>query len=117
MLINSKYDRREKVLSFLNSMPGYFSNTTEYAPYLHELGHKYYEECIKRLAISKNIEYNKSKIIIDSLLDDYVHKRNDDGDFLSTHISVHADRCYEKGKLTELVAECFSSYTINETAR
>ena len=50
MYFNSRYDTKEKILDFVNKSKGRFANTTEYAPFLHELGHKYYEDSIKRLA-------------------------------------------------------------------
>jgi len=53
LYINSKYDTPEKVLGFVNQTQGMFANNTQYAPILHELGHKYYYDSINKLAISQ----------------------------------------------------------------
>ena len=63
LYINSKYDTPQKILDFINKVRGRFANTTEYAPYLHELGHKYYEDCINAIVKSQEIKYD---LIFDS---------------------------------------------------
>lgn len=54
IFINSKYDTLDKILKFVNKRENQFANNTVYALYLHELGHKFYEDFIKKLAKSKN---------------------------------------------------------------
>lgn len=44
MYINSKYNTSEKIKEYIDKTKGYFSNSTELAPYLYELGHKQYED-------------------------------------------------------------------------
>ena len=39
----------------------YFANKTKYAPYLHELGHKFYYDTIKSIAREKQIGYTKAR--------------------------------------------------------
>ena len=81
MYMNSIYDSSEKILEYVNLIPGQFANNTEYAPILHELGHKFYEDCIERLAISENIGYNESRKKIDRRIFDYI-KKQDNPDYL-----------------------------------
>ncbi len=107
MYINSKYDTKEKVLAFVNKNKGQFANETEYAPFLHELGHKYYEDCIKKLAISENIGYNESKKKIDRRIFDYIESKHNP-DFVLESISGYASGGESSGKFTEIIAECFS---------
>jgi len=117
MYINSKYDTSEKILEFVNKSKGQFANNTELAPILHELGHNHYENCVKILAKSKNIEYNKAKNIIDGRIHDYVHERNVDGLFLKSNISKYANDGFENGLYTEIIAECFSVADTNDFAK
>ena len=107
MYINSKYDTKEKVLAFVNESKGQFANETEYAPFLHELGHKHYEDCIKRLAISENISYNESRKKIDRKIYEYIESKHNP-DFVLESISGYASDGESCGKFTEIIAECFS---------
>ncbi len=115
MYINSKYDTKEKVLAFVNKNKGQFANETEYAPFLHELGHKYYEDCIKKLAISENIGYNESKKKIDRRIFDYIESKHNP-DFVLESISGYASGGESSGKFTEIIAECFSVRGENSVA-
>ncbi|MFQ9195254.1 MAG: minor capsid protein [Candidatus Gastranaerophilaceae bacterium] len=116
LYINSKYDTKEKILKFVNKQKGKFANTTEYAPYLHELGHKYYEDCIKTLAKTQNITYNRAKLIIDARIEKYVHENNNYNQTLLNSVSAYADDGFGKNNYTETVAECFSIRAINAYA-
>ncbi len=116
MYINSRYDTKEKVLAFVNSSRGRFANTTEYAPILHELGHKYYEDSIKKLAISENMSYNKAKKKIDKSIYKYIEDNGGDF-FLETILSTYAQVGYAKNSFTEITAECFSVRDENATAK
>ncbi len=115
MYINSRYDTKEKVLAFVNQTKGQFANTTEYAPILHELGHKYYEDSIKRLAISENMSYNDIKKKIDRKIYDYIESKNDKS-FVVENLSRYANDGWQSGNYTEIVAECFSVKSNNEIA-
>ena len=117
LVLNSKYDTNKKILKFVGEKKGYFANKTQYAPYLHELGHKYYEDSIKYLAKSENISYNKSKSIIDGKISDYIHTNNERGNFIMESISGHANIHYATGKYTEIIAECFSVIHDNSVAK
>lgn len=114
LYINSKYDTTEKILGFVNQTQGMFANNTQYAPILHELGHKYYYDSINKLAISRGIEYNKAKGIIDHKIYDSLEKNNQ---FRNVkNISKYAKTGYETNNYTELVAECFSISDSNTLA-
>lgn len=113
LYLNSKYNTSGKILDFVNEKAGYFANNTEFAPILHELGHKYYEDCVKALAISKNMEYNKAKISIDGKIYDFLHSNNW-GDTLSKEISEYAQLGYDCHNYSEIIAECFSSKNLKD---
>lgn len=115
MYMNSTYDSSEKILEYVNLIPGQFANNTEYAPILHELGHKFYEDCIKRLAISENIGYNESRKKIDRRIFDYIEKQ-DNPDYLLCFVSGYASDGESSGKFTEIIAECFSVRKKNAAA-
>ena len=113
LYLNSKYNTSGKILDFVNEKAGYFANNTELAPILHELGHKYYEDCVKSLAISENMEYNKAKISIDGKIYDFLHSNNL-GDTLSKEISEYAQLGYDCHNYSEIIAECFSSKNLKD---
>lgn len=114
MFLNSKFDTTAKVLQYVNAQKGQFANTTELAPILHELGHKYYEDCVKSLAKEQKIGYNNAKEIIDSKIQSFIYDNIPNE--ISKVISKYADNGYKKHKYTELVAECFSVRNSNDTA-
>ena len=113
LYLNSKYNTSGKILDFVNEKAGYFANNTELAPILHELGHKYYEDCVKSLAISEHMEYNKAKISIDGKIYDFLHSNNL-GDTLSKEISEYAQLGYDCHNYSEIIAECFSSKNLKD---
>lgn len=115
MYMNSIYDSSEKILEYVNLIPGQFANNTEYAPILHELGHKFYEDCIERLAISENIGYNESRKKIDRRIFDYI-KKQDNPDYLLCFVSGYVSDGESSGKFTEIIAECFSVRKKNAAA-
>ena len=116
LYLNSKYDTVEKIVKYVNQTVGMFANKTQYAPILHELGHKYYYDCIKSLAKSKNISYNKAKSVIDHKIYDYVEVNNLT-DEIEDNISLYSYRHYKKSNYTELIAECFSVMNDNQMAK
>lgn len=118
MYFNSQYDTKEKILEFVNKSKGYFANTTEYAPILHELGHKYYEDSLKRLAISKNMSYNDIKNKIDRKIYDYIESKGGNF-FVEENLSGYANKGWSSGSdgYTEIIAECFSVRNDNTIAK
>lgn len=112
LYINSRYNTKEKILQFVNRVPGQFANNTEYAPYLHELGHKFYYDSIKRLANAQNISYSEAKKKIDYKVYHYIDSQYDSEYFLMNNISGYADT----QEVTEICAECFSVRKENSVA-
>ena len=115
VFLNSKYNTRKAILEWVQKKKGRFANTTEYAPILHELGHKGYEESIEKLANTKEIAYNDAKKAIDKKVTDFIdngHKYT-----LTEEISGYANSGYTSGKMTEIYAECFSVKDSNQTAK
>lgn len=107
LYINSKYDTASKIISYVNKQKDMFANKTEFAPLLHELGHKYYYDSIKNLAKVKNIEYNRAKNIIDEKILSYIQNKGVSKN-LDTLISEYAQSGYDRHKYTEIVAEVFT---------
>lgn len=107
LYINSKYDTESKIISYVNKQKDMFANKTEFAPLLHELGHKYYYDSIKNLAKVKNIEYNKAKGTIDEKILSYIQNKGISKN-LDTLISEYAQSGYDRHKYTEIVAEVFT---------
>lgn len=108
MFINSKYDTVDKITAYITKTAGEFSNTTAFAPYLHELGHKYYYDCIKKLAKKGSMSYNKAKGVMDNAISEYIHQNNNNGRFL-INLSEYAERSYGLGKVGEVVAESLAA--------
>ncbi len=72
MFINSKYNTKRKIYTYLNKVNGSFANTTVYAPIKHELGHKFYYDTIENYSKLKNLSYNDAEQIINDKLADYI---------------------------------------------
>lgn len=107
LYINSKYNTTSKIIAYVNKQKDMFANKTEFAPMLHELGHKYYYDSIKNLAKAKNIEYNKAKNIIDEKILSYIQGKGISID-LRKAISDYARLGYKEHNYTEIVAESFT---------
>lgn len=105
LFINSKFDTNKKILEYVSSIPGWLSNVTVNSPYLHELGHKYYYDCIKKVANSNCLSYNEAKRSIDVLMMNYI-----DGNELEFEkLSGYASASYQKGNFSEIIAESMGS--------
>lgn len=114
MFINSKYDTNEKIKAYVNETKGYFSNSTKYAPYLHELGHKRYEDALEAYARNNGITVNRARNIIENRLMDYVgEERKTNELFISKNISKYAEDSYLEHVISEIFAECFSAESKN----
>lgn len=87
LFINSKYDTRQKILDFVNAQKGRFASTTEYAPYLHELGHKFYYDSVKSIAKLREVSYIKAQGIVDACIYEYVHSMLLEGTTLELSLS------------------------------
>lgn len=117
LFINSRYDTRQKILDFVNAQKGRFANTTEYAPYLHELGHKFYYDSVKSIAKSREVSYIKAQGIVDARIYEYVHSMLLEGKTLELSLSRYANEGYRKQKYTEVIAESFSVKDENVVAK
>ena len=114
LYLNSKYDTPEKIRDYVSKTKGQFANATEDAPILHEMGHKYYEDTIKRLAKSRKICYNEAQNIVDSII---LEQTKNIPDGLTEAISEYANAGYKRHKYTEIIAECYSAYDTNSYAK
>lgn len=117
MLINSQYENAEQILGFVQKNPGYFANQTEYAPYLHEFGHKYYMDCVKSIANLNKIGYNEAEGRLEDLIAAFIHRKNGEGVSLADAIGRKASFEYKQHNYTEVVAECFSVYDASDYAK
>ena len=117
LFLSSKYDTVEKIKAYVNRQAGQFANTTQYGPVLHELGHKYYYDLIKKLAKKRDIKYNISKEIVDGSIKMWAdgHIKNDRA--MDKVLSAYASDGYRAGKFTEIVAEAYSVGDSNKYAR
>ena len=106
--MNSKYNTKEKILDFVNGKVGWFANTTEKAPFLHELGHKYYEDCVKSFANARNISYDEAKKNLDKIIYNYIQNNLVNEKELKNTLSGYAWNGYETNKFTEVRAESIS---------
>jgi hypothetical protein len=103
--MNSKYNTKEKILDFVNGKEGWFANTTEKAPFLHELGHKYYEDCVKSLANARNISYDEAKKSIDKQIYNFIQENLPKEEGLEDKLSGYALKGYKDLAYTEIIAE------------
>lgn len=118
MYLNSKYDTTEKIKAYINKTRGYFANSTELAPYLHELGHKQYEDSLVRYAEKNNIGVDKARYIVENKLSDYIgEKRKGYLKFIDNVISGYADESYTYHNYSEIFAECYSMENKNIFAK
>lgn len=114
MYINSKYDTSEKIKDYINKTKGYFSNSTELAPYLHELGHKRYEDRLIEYAKENDISVDKARNIVENRLMEYVGRyRNEDEKVILNKISEYAYKSYNRHNYSEIFAESLSCDNIN----
>ena len=107
MYINGKYMTVKDIIKYVNEQMGMFANKTEFAPYLHEIGHKYFENCVISIAKKHNLSYNQSINLIKSKTSECL-KSYLESNPIEKQISEYASLKYGKGKIQELYAECFS---------
>ncbi|MEI3163007.1 MAG: phage minor head protein [Lachnospirales bacterium] len=118
MYINSKYDTTEKIKDYINKTKGYFSNSSELAPYLHELGHKQYEDRLIEYANENSISVDKARHIVENRLMDYVSEnRKIKNTFLNEYISKYAEDSYCGHIYSEIFAESLSAENSNNVIK
>ena len=109
MYINGKYMTVKDIIKYVNEQMGMFANKTEFAPYLHEIGHKYFENCVISIAKKHNLSYNQSINLIKSKTSEFLKSYLESNpNCIEKQISEYASLKYGKGKIQELYAECFS---------
>ena len=109
MYVNSRYDTTKKIKAYINKTEGYFANNTELAPYLHELGHKQYEDALLRYAEKNNVSVEKARYIVENKLMEYIaEERKTNNDFIETQISGYAEFSFKSHVFSEIFAECYS---------
>lgn len=116
--INGKYDTNDRITDYLNINKNLFANNDKLSPLKHEIGHKFYEKCIEKLAKKENIDYNKAKDIIDNKIFITIKDLNVENDvkFLIENLSKYTDDYYHIHKYTEIIAESLSVYGYNKLA-
>ncbi len=115
MYVNSKYDTTKKIKAYINKTEGYFANNTELAPYLHELGHKQYEDALVKYAEKHNISIEKARYIVENKLMEYISgKRRNNEDILVKYLSDYANKSYNRHKYSEIFAESISAVASND---
>lgn len=117
LFLASKYDTAEKIKEYVNRIPGQFANKTEYAPVLHELGHKYYYDLIKSIVKEREISYNVSKEIVDNTIKAWADNHVKSDRSMSKILSGYADDGYKGSNFTEIVAEAYSVSDSNKYAK
>lgn len=117
LVLSSKYDTEEKILEYVTRFKGSFANNTVYAPILHELGHKYYYDLIKRVVKTHKISYNKAKAMVDDIVADWSEEFISKGTTLDSILSEYADTGYLNKSFTEIVAEAYSVSDTNKSAK
>lgn len=121
LFLSSRYDTKEKILSYIrrnNERDMHqFANQTVYAVVLHELGHKFYYDIIKRIAKERNLQYNKSKVLVDTIVWNWTNELSLQDKTLDRVLSLYANDGMLKGKATEVVAEAFSVRKTNSYAK
>ncbi len=61
IFINAHYKTKNSILAYLNKEKGLFANTSIESPYLHEIGHHYYQTILEQVARKRNTSYNVVK--------------------------------------------------------
>ncbi len=111
--INAKYRSEKAIVEYLTKTKGFFASTDITAPYLHELGHKYYKTVIGLIAKKKNISYNQAKEVIEVPIRQYVNNNSRlKYDLVKKEIGTYAYLTFDK-KPDETFAEVFSLWGIN----
>ena len=112
LFLSSRYDTRDKILSYIkrgnegNELQ--FANQTVLAVILHELGHKFYYDTIKKVSRAMDLSYNKSRELVDSVVRNWVNELLLQDKSLDRVLSMYADEGVQDNHMSEVVAEVFS---------
>lgn len=120
LFLSSRYDTRDKILAYIKRRNEdgriQFANQTALAVILHELGHKFYYDTIKRVSKAKNLSYNKSKEQVDRIVREWVNELLSKGESPDRVLSIYADIGVRDNSISEVVAEAFSVRKTNSHA-
>ena len=107
--INTKYRSEKAILTYLSKNKGFFASTDITSPYLHELGHRYYQVVIEKIAENKGISYNRAKELIEEPINKYILNISKIGyESIDMYISSYAYTKYIHNNREELFAETFT---------
>lgn len=107
--INTKYRSEKAILTYLSKNKGFFASTDITSPYLHELGHRYYQVVIEKIAENKEISYNRAKELIEEPINKYILNISKIGyESIDMYISSYAYTKYIHNNREELFAETFT---------
>ena len=106
------YDTRDKILAYIKrgNKDGRlrFANQTVLAVILHEFGHKFYYDTIRMVSKAKNLSYNKSRELVDSVARNWINELLLQDKSLDRALSMYADEGVQGNYMSEVVAEVFS---------
>lgn len=121
LFLSSRYDTKEKILAYIHRYNTgdvfQFANQTAYAPILHELGHKFYYDIIKKIAKIRKLEYNESKNLVDTVVSNWSNELLLQDKAMDKILSRYARDGMFNGQMTEVVAEAFSVNKTNQYAK
>ena len=121
LFISSRYDTQEKILAFIRKQNEgnivKFANQTVYAVILHELGHKFYYDTIKKVAKGKRLKYNKSKQLVDAVVSNWADELLLQDKAIDKILSKYARDGMFNHSMSEVVAEAFSVNKTNSYAK
>lgn len=108
--INTKYRSEKAILTYLSKNKGFFASTNITSPYLHELGHRYYQVVIKKIAENKGISYNRAKELIEEPIRQYIKTYSKvEAEIIYKELSEYAYISYNRyHSLDEVIAEYFT---------
>lgn len=120
LFLSSRYDTRDKILAYIKRGNEedrlQFANQTELAVILHELGHKFYYDTIKKVSHVKNLSYNKSRELVDSVARNWTNELLLQDKYIDRVLSMYADIGVRDNYMSEVVAEAFSVRKTNPYA-
>ena len=116
IMLNSKFNTAEKILDFVES--GNFANNEVISIVLHEAGHKYYYDSIRKLVEKSGISKTEAKNKIDQAIEKIIKTQIiQDSRDVQLAISPYAGKGYTKRDFSEVTAECMVSIKFNDISR
>ena len=102
IMLNSKFNTAEKILDFVES--GNFANNEVISVVLHEAGHKYYYDSIRKLVEKSGISKTEAKNKIDQAIEKIIKTQIiQDSRDVQLAISPYAGKGYTKRDFSPLI--------------